>query len=143
MSLPQPDAHFQPPLGDAYSQERLKDGDRPLSKHMHVAQSPTRWLNSWARGFAMPHGDAEQYLRKERGGETALAKAKLPPQGAENRAPNPKYWAISSGLPKIGKGRVLCDHSPLQPLFQLIRALSAQVLTLYYLKTVHWAHCNS
>lgn len=35
----------------------------------------------------MPRDNAEQYLRKGHGGETALAKAKLPHQGTENRGP--------------------------------------------------------
>lgn len=68
-------------------QRGVVEGQGSLSKHMPVAQTPARWLNAWARGLATPRGDAEQYLRKGHGGEAALAKAKLPHQKAENRAP--------------------------------------------------------
>lgn len=54
----------------------------------------------------MPSGNAEHYLRKGHGGETTLAKAELPHQGAGNRAGSrSEYWDTHSGLPKVGKGR--------------------------------------
>lgn len=51
----------------------------------------------------MPHGNAERYLRKGHDGETTLAKAKLPHQGAENRAPTLSIGTPAAVYPNQGK----------------------------------------